>query len=394
MIGFGQCISGDCNNGKGTKTYDSGKKYVGEFKNYKWHGQGTATFANGATFTGRWEENKRNGYGVATWVSGSKYVGEWKDDKRHGQGTSTYDGGSKYVGEWEDGLRHGQGQSTAPDSYIGFGYSQSKSKENPESRIITRVIDGSPAEKKGLLVDDIILSVNNKSYAEWWKEDVKEELKIGKKHKFLIERKGKREKLKIAIAKVSNLNSTTLMSYTGEWKKDKPNGIGTALYFNGAVEKGVFKDWKLIESLKIEDRIKKIVEQKVNEWQKKGEFEKTNDYLVRVSERNRTIKIKGLQEEAITSLKRDFCKSIDFSNIELGDYDADNETFLLKDSKLGNLVISVPMSEAKGFKKSFNVRNFFSPECVIIDDEFVLSYLAMKNYHYNRPPYTYNLSNS
>ena len=402
FIGFGQCISGDCENGKGTFTYDNGAKYVGEFKNYKWHGQGTATWSNGTTFTGRWEESKRNGYGVATWsnetytkrAKSSKYEGEWKDNKQHGQGTKTYSDGYKYVGEWKGGNRHGQGHGTTSNDYIGFGYNLLKPKENPESRIITYIFDGSPAEKKGLLVDDIILSVNDKSYTEWWKETEKEGLKIGNKHKFLIERKGKREKLKIAVGKVSNLNSPAGMSYTGEWKKDKPSGIGTVLYFNGSVEKGVFKDWKLIESLKIEDRIKKIVEQKVNEWQKKGEFEKTNDYLVRVSERNRTIKIKGLQEEAITSLKRDFCKSIDFSNIELGDYDADNETFLLKDSKLGNLVISVPMSEAKGFKKSFNVRNFFSPECVIIDDEFVLSYLAMKNYHYNRPPYTYNLSNS
>ena len=146
--------------------------------------------------------------------------------------------------------------------------------------------------------------------------------------------------------------------------------------------------------LSVKGKIQTFVEQKVNEWQKKGEFEKTTDYLVRVNENNRTVKIKEFQEAAIESLKLDFLNSIDFSNIELGDYDADNETFLLKDSKLGNLVISVPMSEAKGFKKSFNVRNFFSPECVIIDDEFVLSYLAMKNYHYNRPPYTYNLSNS
>ena len=32
MIGFGQCISGDCENGRRTFTYDDGNKYVGEYK--------------------------------------------------------------------------------------------------------------------------------------------------------------------------------------------------------------------------------------------------------------------------------------------------------------------------------------------------------------------------
>ena len=51
----------------GTLTYFDGDKYVGEWRNGKWHGQGTYTYANGA-----------------------KYVGQYKDDKRHGQGTMTY----------------------------------------------------------------------------------------------------------------------------------------------------------------------------------------------------------------------------------------------------------------------------------------------------------------
>mgnify|MGYP006441038955 CR=1 FL=1 len=30
LIGFGQCISGDCENGYGTSSYGNGDKYVGE----------------------------------------------------------------------------------------------------------------------------------------------------------------------------------------------------------------------------------------------------------------------------------------------------------------------------------------------------------------------------
>jgi len=67
MIGFGQCISGDCENGYGTYIWDSGEKSVGEWKDGLTHGQATYTSA-----------------------SGDKYVGEYKNDNKHGLGTMTY----------------------------------------------------------------------------------------------------------------------------------------------------------------------------------------------------------------------------------------------------------------------------------------------------------------
>ncbi len=52
-----------------------------------------------------------NCVGTLTSPSGNKYVGEYKDGKWHGQGTYTHANGSKYVGEWKDGKEHGQGNS-------------------------------------------------------------------------------------------------------------------------------------------------------------------------------------------------------------------------------------------------------------------------------------------
>ena len=74
------CISGNCINGIGTYTWDSGNKYVGEHQDDKRHGQGTATFANGP-----------------------KYVGEYQDDKYHGQGTYTFKNGTKQTGFFLNG---------------------------------------------------------------------------------------------------------------------------------------------------------------------------------------------------------------------------------------------------------------------------------------------------
>ena len=72
--------------------YADGTKYVGEFKDDRYHGKGTHTF----------------GYG-------EKYVGEWKNGSEHGQGTWTETGGGKYVGEWKNGKKH-EGTYTLPMS--------------------------------------------------------------------------------------------------------------------------------------------------------------------------------------------------------------------------------------------------------------------------------------
>ena len=44
MIGFGQCISGDCENGYGTWVTEDGTKYKGEWKDGLSHGLGVLTF--------------------------------------------------------------------------------------------------------------------------------------------------------------------------------------------------------------------------------------------------------------------------------------------------------------------------------------------------------------
>ena len=56
LIGFGQCIKGDCENGYGTYTYENGDKYVGEWKDNKTHGQGTGTLADGTVLEGVWKD--------------------------------------------------------------------------------------------------------------------------------------------------------------------------------------------------------------------------------------------------------------------------------------------------------------------------------------------------
>ena len=112
------CIKGDCENGQGTYIYDSGSKYVGEYKDGWRDGQGTYIYDSGSKYVGEWKDGEMNGQGTYTYDSGSKYVGEWKDGEMNGQGTYTWANGDKYVGEWKDGKQNGQGTYTYADGSI------------------------------------------------------------------------------------------------------------------------------------------------------------------------------------------------------------------------------------------------------------------------------------
>jgi len=125
-----ECIEGDCINGNGTFDSRFGDKYVGEFKDGKYHGQGTETDANGDKYVGEFKDGLKNGQdtlifrhgkpdgqgqGTYIYTDGNKYVGEFKNGDMRGQGTLTYADGEKFVGEFEYGRPHGQGTLTYAD---------------------------------------------------------------------------------------------------------------------------------------------------------------------------------------------------------------------------------------------------------------------------------------
>ena len=396
MIFFGQtvvkCVHGDCDDGEGIKNYMD-RTYQGSFKNGIPHGNGVCIWNNNGPierYEGEWENGIRTGKGLIIYRSGDKYVGEFKDGVRNGNGTYTWANGSEYNGEFMNNYLHGKGKMIYNDSYIGVGFTTddyAKTSKILTDRVITKIYAGSPAEQAGFMVGDVILSVNNIYFNEWTKDE--DSKKIGKKHKFLVKRENKTtKKIKVRIAKVSKKGSDDIKSYDGEWSQSKFEGMGTATYYDGFNRKGVWMEDRFVQSLVIEDRIKEVVESKINEWQKKGEFEKTAVYQERVKEDNRILKVKEFQALALEDLKNEFCKSIDFSNIELSSYDPDNETFILKNGRylpsyynkyysLDDLVISIPIDEAPDFKKNFSSFSFKNPECIIVDDNFILSFVEL-----------------
>ncbi len=105
------CLSGNCDTGRGTYRYPDGSEYSGDFRNAKMHGQGTYVYAGrGEKYVGEWRNGIINGQGTYYYRSGNRYDGEWRTGRKHGQGTYLYAGrGDKYVGEFANDQPNGQG---------------------------------------------------------------------------------------------------------------------------------------------------------------------------------------------------------------------------------------------------------------------------------------------
>lgn len=128
-----------------------------------------------------------------------------------------------------------------------------------------------------------------------------------------------------------------------------------------------------------------FVEDRINEWQKKDEFERTYDWQKRVNEQTRQEKIKESLAEAEMKYIQFHTSKIILNPI-LGKYDADNEVFAMSDVDYGTVYMAVPISEAKDFKDNW-MRKQMTPQFQIKDDQIKLSALTIQMP--NKKQYTY-----
>lgn len=139
---------------------------------------------------------------------------------------------------------------------------------------------------------------------------------------------------------------------------------GLASVDNGMTEGYINKDGEWFDSIasamsSFKSFTKQYIEKKVNEWQLKGKFEKTDAWKARVTDENRKKLIEKLIDEAKTEYIDVQSKNITTS-VTIGDYDADNEVFLIVDSRFGNLLVPVPINEAESFEREFGLFNHYN----------------------------------
>ena len=65
--------------GFGTRTWDDGDHYEGDFRDGVRHGCGTLDYGNGTRYQGEWRNDKPNGRGTYAYKDGTRYEGVWRD---------------------------------------------------------------------------------------------------------------------------------------------------------------------------------------------------------------------------------------------------------------------------------------------------------------------------
>lgn len=129
-----------------------------------------------------------------------------------------------------------------------------------------------------------------------------------------------------------------------------------------------------------------FVESDINQWQKKGKYEKMAQWQSRVTDKNRKARIDSLVAVARDNFIASESKKVhlDYSIV---DYDSESEVFLVHDARFGNLLVPVPIKEAEKFENSFGDVSRKDTYCVNGDNlglkeaRFVTPY--GKTYKYN-----------
>lgn len=111
---------------------------------------------------------------------------------------------------------------------------------------------------------------------------------------------------------------------------------------------------------------KQYVETFVNNWQKKGRFEKTDAGKMRVNENTRQTIIDSLLLVARNEFIEEQGKNVE-SRQNILEYDADGEIFLIYDERFGSLLVPVPISQAESFEKNFSSVSRTNTYCIAND---------------------------
>ncbi len=126
------------------------------------------------------------------------------------------------------------------------------------------------------------------------------------------------------------------------------------------------------------------VENRIRQWESKGEFEKTSDYIKRVTKESREKEVRVQMQQAINDLAK---KYISLEKAELGLYNADAEMFSLFIPGMISTLIPVPISEAMFFRDHWDQVYLRNAEFTIHDDRFVLTHfeavLGERRYAYD-----------
>ena len=136
----------------------------------------------------------------------------------------------------------------------------------------------------------------------------------------------------------------------------------------------------------IEKKVKEAVNEKMEKWLEKGEYEKTEAYLDRIADKDHAIQ--AFTEEAIDYYMNKHIDALDLSDYSINYYIADAERFHISWNKVGDFLLPVPVDQAEYFKSNQRHITFSGPHFMVKENAWVLSYLDVE---LNGKHYIYDL---
>ena len=123
-------------------------------------------------------------------------------------------------------------------------------------------------------------------------------------------------------------------------------------------------------SISLKDEIGNRIRKAFSVWQMKKEFEKTDDYALRMTRENQVIAMDSI---AALILKSYGNRLISLSSAELGYYDADRENFNIYIPGTMPTSLQVPIDEALWFKENWLNASITDTQFAIAGEKFVLT---------------------
>ena len=161
-------------------------------------------------------------------------------------------------------------------------------------------------------------------------------------------------------------SGATVIPFKYAMAADYSNGLARVSYNgkNGFIDKtGEWFDSEEDMMQTFSAFARNYVERDINEWQKKGKYEKIAHWQARVTDNNRKARIDSLVASAKSAFIEKEGKKVK-QEYELVDYDSETEVFLVYDKRFGNLLVPVPIQEAASFDNNFNR--------IVREDEYIV----------------------
>lgn len=223
-----ECLSGNCVNGKGIKKYADGSAYDGEFLDSLRNGFGVLVWQTGDKYIGDWKAGEITGKGTMIYTDGRRYEGDFFNNQLEGKGTMIYKDGSKYIGDWKADKRNGKGWLEFINKTCVY-----------EGDFVNNLFEG-----KG--------TIEWVGGSEWKGDKYIGDFKTGKRSgrgKYLYADGDWYEGDFIdgLFNGVGTMSYKDGSKYSGGYKKGLRNGKGKYTYANGTIEEGDFENDKFVD---------------------------------------------------------------------------------------------------------------------------------------------------